>query len=754
MHNFFGWTFARSFEWGRGGRPGRLRKPRRFRHAVAVFGALLMAAHPALGQEPEGTVRVQVVSGTEPVANAEIRAHGILAITDERGVALLTLPAGDVRIQVEGFGFESETVHVRIEAGREASVVVELTQAVLEGEGIVVTSTRTGRRVQDEPLRIEVLNREEIEEKMLMTPGNIAMLLNETGGLRVQVTSPSLGAANIRIQGMRGRYTQLLADGLPLYGGQAGAIGLLQIPPTDLGQVEVIKGVASALYGASALGGVINLISRRPENESSTELLLNATSQNGQDATLYQSGPLRNGWGYSVLGGAYRQSQQDLDLSGWADVPAHRRWSLRPRLFWGGPDGRRILITVGGMTEERDGGTLPNRSLPQGGSFPESLDTERVDAGLTAQWPVSDVGFLQLRASGMTQGHDHRFGSVREEDRHGTMFGEAALTGTSGGHTWLLGAAAQRDSYRSETFPDFDYTFTVPALFAQNEVRISSDLSVSASLRWDEHSEYGTHLSPRLSVLYRPGPWTIRASAGGGFFAPTPFTEEIEAAGLSFLEPLEELRSERAQSGSLDVGRIFGSLELNVVLFGSRVTDAVQLVSMDGGGPAGTRGVQVVNVPGETRTLGTELLARQRWDHISFTGSYVYVQATEPHPTARARRDLPLTPRHTAGLVGMWEDHDRGLLGVEAYYTGRQPLDDNPFRQEGRPHVHLGVLGEMRRGDVSLFVNAENLLNVRQTRHDPLVRNHRAPDGRWTVDAWAPMEGFVVNGGVRIRFGG
>lgn len=85
-----------------------------------------------------------------------------------------------------------------------------------EVEDIIVQATRSGRRIQDEPIRVEVIGREEIEEKLLMTPGNIAMLVNETGGVRVQVTSPALGAANIRMQGMSGRYTQLLADGLPL----------------------------------------------------------------------------------------------------------------------------------------------------------------------------------------------------------------------------------------------------------------------------------------------------------------------------------------------------------------------------------------------------------------------------------------------------------------------------------------------------------------------------------------------------------
>jgi len=169
-----------------------------------------------------------------------------------------------------------------------------LVEETEESEDIIVQATRSRRRVQDEPTKVEVLAREEIEEKILMRPGNIATILSETGGLRVQVTSPALGASNIRIQGMDGRYTQLLADGLPLYGGQASSLGLLQIAPTDLGQVEVIKGAASALYGASALGGVINLVSRRPGPAPEAELLLNGTSRGGQDATASAAAPRRS----------------------------------------------------------------------------------------------------------------------------------------------------------------------------------------------------------------------------------------------------------------------------------------------------------------------------------------------------------------------------------------------------------------------------------------------------------------------------
>ena len=116
------------------------------------------------------------------------------------------------------------------------------------------------------------------------------------------------------------------------------------------------------------------------------------------------------------------------------------------------------------------------------------------------------------------------------------------------------------------------------------------------------------------------------------------------------------------------------------------------------------------------------------------------------------RGEVPLTPQHSAGLVGMWEDEGWGRAGVEAYFTGRQRLEDNPYRTESEAYVLFGGLVERRLGRIRLFVNAENLGNVRQTRRDPLLRPTRAVDGRWTVDAWAPLDGRVINGGIRVGF--
>lgn len=623
-----------------------------------------------------------------------------------------------------------------------------------EDDTIIVRATRTGRRVQDEPIRVEVVTREEIEEKAIMRPGNIAMLVAEMGGVRTQVTSPALGAANIRMQGLYGRYTQLLADGLPLYGGQAASIGLLQIPPTDLAQVEVIKGSASSLYGASALGGVINLVSRRPGEVFEGEVLFNATTRDGQDVTFYADGAVGDTLGASITAGLHRQSSQDLDDDGWIDMPGYDRWTARPRVFWEGASGANAYFTLGLMEEQRVGGTLAGRTVSDGSAFPQNQDTSRIDAGLIAEIPLNDRLTGHVRASGMVQDHDHRFGTVLEEDRHETAFLELSLSGDLAGTDWVAGIAWQSDTFSSDTFPAFDYTYQVPGVFAQVERDLNDDLSVSLSGRLDQHDEFGTQFSPRLSVLYRPGDFTIRGSWGRGFFAPTPFVEEIEAAGLSRLEPLAALEEETAETASLDIGYRTGPVEASVTLFGSNLENVTRLdaFASSQGGPLDR--VRLVNVDGTTRIRGSELLLRYSWGDYKITGSYLYLDATEPLIGTAGQRDIPLTPQHSAGLVAMWEQHGRGRLGFEAYYTGRQSLEDNPYLSESEAYLHLGLLGEITIGRVSLFLNAENLLDNRQTDTHPLVRPSRAPSGSWTTDVWTTTDGFVLNGGFRLRFGG
>jgi iron complex outermembrane receptor protein len=613
-------------------------------------------------------------------------------------------------------------------------------------ETVVVTATRTNTRIQDQPVRVEVIDREEIEEKALMTPGSVAMLLAETTGLRVQTTSPALGAANVRIQGLRGRYSQLVADGLPLYGAQGDSLSLLQVPPLDLGQVEIIKGAASALYGASALGGVVNLVSRRP-TATERELLINATSQTGVDLTSWLAQPIGDSGAWTLLGGFHRQTDRDLDADGWQDLPAFDRFVVRPRVFVDNQKGRSMFATVGVMAEDRRGGTAPGATVADGQPFPQELDSRHVDGGFSGRWLVLGNRVLAVRGSAMRRSQDRLFGANREHSLLHTWFGEGSLQGASGRHTWVVGTALQQERFDHRELPQFDYRFTTPSVFGQDEIALGAKWIVALSGRIDRHSEYGVLATPRVSVLARPSPgWVARFSAGAGAFAPTPFTEETEETGLARVKPLTDLRAERARSASFDVTRSAGPVEITGTIFGSVVRWPVQERVADDGL------VELVNAGESTRTGGTELLVRYRRDDFVALATYAWTKSTELDPDLQVRRKVPLTPEHSGSLNAIWEGDEWGRFGIEVYLTGRQPLEENPYRTTGLPHVLVGALAERALGRVRLFINAENLLDVRQTKHDPLVLQTPRPDGRWTVDAWGPLDGRVINGGLRIAF--
>lgn len=763
-------------------------------------------AVPAATGDSLATLRVRVRRDTVPLEGVVVRSGRDGAATDAAGAATLRLAAGPHAVVAARLGFRPDTMRLTLRAGQDTTVAVQLAEQGAELEAVVVTSTRGERRVEDTPLRVEVIDEEEIAEKVAMTPGDIAMMLNETSGLRVQTTNPSLGGANVRIQGLRGRYSLLLADGLPLYGGQAGGLGLLQIPPVDLGRVEVIKGSASALYGSSALGGVINLVSRRPPTASSGEerertALVNQTSRGGTDGVAFLSGPVSGRWGYTLLAGAHRQRQNDLDGDGWTDMPGYARAVVRPRFYFDDGVGRTAFLTGGFTAEERSGGTLDGRVVPTGGAYGEALRTRRADVGGLARWVTPDSGALagirflrgsifSVRGSAVEQRHGHRFGAVREDDRHRTWFGEAALTVprvvVGRPVTTVVGAALQQDAYRNADVAGFDYTYTIPAAFAQLDIDPAAWVSLSASARIDAHSAYGTFVNPRLSALLRRpadgvlAGWTTRLSGGTGAFAPTPFTEETEATGLAPLAPLRGFVAEHARSASLDVGgpvaTALGRLEVNATAFGSRIARPLAVVDAAGVTAAGARRITLANAPAPTRTWGGELLARlvhplgaevpggEEPPSLRITGTYTYLRSTECDPDgapaataeACARREVPLTPRHAVGVVTTVEQEGKSRVGLELYYTGRQALVDDPYRAESRPYLVVGLLGERAfatpAGVARVFVNLENLTNVRQTRVDPLLLPSRGPGGRWATDVWSLLEGRTINAGVRLSF--
>jgi outer membrane receptor for ferrienterochelin and colicins len=719
------------------------------RAAAAVAFISLMNASLAPGcdavQQPGGTVIVGVTSQGAPVPDASVQSGSVHAITDPGGIAQLMLPAGKHALIVAKIGFASDTVHVIVTAGAVTRVQVSLRAAAEELAEVVVFATRDERRISDEPTRVEVTDRDDIEEQIAASPGGVAELLTEASGVRVQTTASGLGGS-VRIRGLSGRYTELLSDGLPLVGLTTQELGPLQMPPMDLERVEVIKGVASALYGPTALGGVVNLVSQRPNNER--ELVINETSSNATDLVFFSGRRLGPRWGYTLLASADRQATQDPDGDGWADIPGFRRLVLRPRVFWSGSAGNSLLITTGLTAENRTGGTVNGGVVANGRPFDVGLDTRRADVGAVGRFRLHGSASLSLRSSVTEEWDTRTLGGIRERDRRTTLFSELAVNLTRASQIVVLGAAIQGDLYHARDVPAMNYNFVTPALFAQDTWLPVAWFGLMSSVRLDMHSAYGGLVSPRASALFRFNEhWSARVGAGLSTFTPTPFTDETNAIALSHLRPIAGLRVEQARSVSVDVGGKLGPVEVIGSVHGTIIERAIALRSVAGSMDS----VELVNRRAPTRGGGVELFAHYAFDPVTVTASYVYLYGTQVDDSIGTRRTVPLNPRHAGGLSAVWEKEGAGTrVGLEVFYTGRQALEDDPYRTTSVPFVTVDALVQQRVGSVRLFLHGENLTNVHQTQFDPLLLPAQGLGGRWTTDIWAPLAGRVVNVGARV----
>lgn len=677
-----------------------------------------------------------------PVAGAVVTCGAAKVETDREGRASIPVPAAGCTLVVSHTDLLPFSQAV---SAATPPLLVDLEEALEVEEEVIVTATRSGRLASDQVTRVEVVTREEIEEKLLMTPGDIVMLLNETSGIRLQPTAPALGAASVRVQGMPGRFTAVLTDGLPINGTQVASLGLLQIAPMDLQQVEVIKGAASALYGPSALGGVINLVTRRPTPAHEGEALVNVTSRSGADALLWLSGPVRPSWGYTLLAGAHAQDASDVDGDRWADLPRYRRLAARPKVTFTSTTHGSLDLSGGITVEARRGGGLDDPAARQ------SVDTRRADAGLV--WRRAAAGGVFIAKGALsTLGHEHAYGVGAYTDRHTFAMAEASLSRGIGRHLLVAGAALEVQRYRNRSLIGFNYQWVTPGLFVQDDITLSPTASLSLSARADAHPDYGALWSPRVSVRIRPGAWDLRASAGRGAFAPTVFVDDVEEVGLTRVGRVLLDRAETAETWSVDVSRRLGVVDVSGTWFGSRIHDPVvaRLVT-----DRGAR-LEVLNQPrgvnSATRTWGAEVFGRLRRGPLVATVAHTWVNATEANDAGSGREDVPLTPRRMFSLLAAWEQHGKARVGLEVYRTGRQRLEDNPHRAQSEAYTILGLLAERRIGRLRVFLNLENLTGVRQSDYDPLLRPAPTSIGQYVVSAWAPLEGRTVNGGVRIAF--
>ena len=716
--------------------------------ACAIAGPAAAQARP---DGPANTLRALVVDAHEqaPLPGASVALGAVRGVTDADGnVALSGIPDGAATVVVSFVGFETVDLTVTFPLADSlltgGVLVVALGEDELGLDETTVTAPRGGRTLADTPTRVEIIGEEEIAEKITMDPSGIAMVLNESPGIVVQQTSAVSASASFRIQGLDGRYTQLLRDGFPLYGGLSGGLSLLQIPPLDLAQVEVIKGPASTLYGGGAIAGLVNLVSKAPTEAGERRLLVNGTTAGGLDVALYAARRTAR-LGYTVLASGNAQRAFDAEGDAFTNLPATRRLTLSPTLFHYGAG----VLTAGlsGTVEARDGGLVAAVRGDSAG-YTERNASERASAFAGYSRLVGPDTRAVLRSSGSVFRRSVSTPGFRFAGRQTQTYTEASVDLRRGAHETVAGIDARTDRFdQSGGGADtLDYAHAAVGAFGQHTVDLGPAVAVEAGLRVDALGRASRRarlfVLPRLSVLVRPGGgFTARAGGGVGYAAPTPFLEASERRAYRGVARVPaSVDVERSVGGTVDVGwrGAVGPLAvaLNQAVYVTRLNRP--LVPVETGGALSFR-----TADGHVRTAGSETTARLAAGGLALFLGYVTLDAAQTERGQTAR--LPLTARHRTYSVLVWERHGRFRVGVEAYYTSRQPLSDGGTSPG---YLLAGILGERRIGRVRVFANFENVLDARQSRTAPLVLGPRAAPA--FAEIWGPTDGFVANGGVVV----
>ena len=619
-----------------------------------------------------------------------------------------------------------------------------------EVEEIIVTTTRSRRSFEQQPTRVEVLGGEEINEKANMKPGDIRMLLNEGTGIHVQQTSVTSFNSSIRIQGLDGKYTQLLRDGMPLYGGFSGGLSLLQIAPLDLKQVEVVKGSNSTLYGGGAIAGIVNLISKRPDGDAERSLLLNGTSAGGLDASGYFSG-MSGDIGASLFTSYNVSEAYDPAGNGLSAIPEVERLTLNPQLFFDGDRGE-LRLGLSAVVEDRIGGGIDyiegRRDVPV---YYEDSSTNRLSTELEYVAQLDSGKEFVLRNS---INHFERELDVPGFSFSGTQlssFSEAHILGESGALEWTAGLNVWTEDFDQDGVfagSGLNFDSQTEGVFVQGTFLFSDRWVFEGGLRIDHTSDYGSFLLPRASLLYKPAfDTTLRIGGGLGYKEPTPFTEEAERIQYRGVLPLNAsaLDAEQSAGVNIDINKSLDfesnlSLNLNLLLFYTQVKDPLRLIQIDAN-------QYTFRQPSDhLDSRGAEINAVWRWDDFKiFLG---YTRADVKENTIDGLERAPLVPQDRLNSVFVYEREDDIRIGFEAYYYGRQELSSGV---KSRDYWIFGLMVEKIFSEkFSLFINFENFTDTRQTRYGSI--NSGTLASPIFADIFAPLDGYVANGGIKLRF--
>jgi len=692
----------------------------------------------------------------KPLAGASVKLLGS-AISSVSGfdghVALSNVPAGPQVIQFSYIGFKTKTDTLTFPIDQTADIVVLLEAAAEEEEldEVVVSATRSSRTIDNIPTRVEVIAGEELDEKGNMKPGDIRMMLAESTGIQTQQTSATSGNSSIRIQGLDGKYTQIIRDGFPLYSGFSGGLGLLQIAPLDLQQVEVIKGSSSTLYGGGAIAGLVNLVSKKPTEERQLNFLLNGTSALGLDASGFYAQKFEK-IGVTVYAAYNKGTAYDPSDIGLTAIPKFDRFTLNPKLFFYFNDATTLSAGINATTEKRIGGDLEyvkgNGSVAH--SYFEENKTGRYSSQLELDHKLNNQEKLVVRNS--VSYYDRSIGlpNYLFSGIQVSTYSEANYNRNGEKADWVAGVNFLTDHFKEDqnsTAALRSYSYNTIGAFVQNTWNLSERFSIESGVRGDYHNEYGFFFLPRISGLWKINEHlSTRLGGGLGYKAPTVFTEDAERIQFRNVLPIDvtTTKAERSYGANYDINYRTTLFEdkvgfsINQMFFYTRINNPILLTAVTGGN------LEYVQPKGNLDTKGMETNAKITYSDFKLFIGYTYADVNQH--TGSNSTAYPLVSKHRLNNVLMYEVEDEWKIGAEAYYFSKQRLNDGAT---GKSYWTAGLMAEKLWERFSIFVNFENFTNTRQTKFDTIYTGTITdPVFR---DIYAPVDGFVINGGIKLR---
>jgi outer membrane receptor for ferrienterochelin and colicins len=729
-----------------------------------IFILFICFSYSAIAQQTF-SFKILDQASNEPIPGARVSIDSLKigAIADARGLSVVqNIPYGEHRVHITAMGFEEIYLVMSFPTRQQEPKIIHLNSNT-ELDEIIIEGTRSNKSISDSPTRTEALT-EEIDEAASMEPGKVSHLLTHTTGIQVQTTSATSNGSVIRVQGLNGRYTQLLKDGFPMYGGFSGSLDIMQIPPLDLRQVEFIKGPASTLYGGGAIGGIVNLISKTPSSNE-TLLHINYSSIGARDFNAFVSRQIGK-FGFTNLASFHGHLAYDPDQDGFSDLAQVNKFNFNPRVFYTPNDNLDFYFGMNITKDTRIGGDM-NRISHEPISFLDfyldEQESQRYSTQFKTSYKFGEKSKLTLRNSVSIF---DRYISIQENLAEQTKFkgeqintfSEFSYSFTSKKHVLNTGLNVITDEFtesvftadtaRSQWYQTYggfiNHVFDITEKIAL-ETGLRGDYVLAGSQRNKSNGQF--FVLPRISSLFKVAKGlSLRLGGGMGYRMPTIFNEESEPIAYKNIKPINfsNTKAEQSMGGNLDIKYLstFGTDNLlfsfNQMFFYNVIDNPIFLLQN------GSGNLEYSNYGKRIHSRGFETQMKLTFWKITWFLGYTFNEAFLETETSSSW--LTLTPQHSIKGDFLFVVENKWRIGLDYEYKSQQWLS-TAF---STPAIFMsGLVIERTLGNVVLFFNAENFTDVRQTRYGNLIS---APNNTpQNTEIWAPLDGRFFNGGVKIK---